>query len=61
MHHKAPSLLCLCLFLGHTTAFNIDSDSNRIQFSVNPLSPDHDNATGFGYALGFFRKLDNAR
>ena len=61
MHHKAPFLLSLCLFLGYTAAFNIDSDSNRIQFSANLPSFDNDNTTGFGHALGFFKKLSDAR
>ncbi|XP_066930869.1 integrin alpha-V-like [Clytia hemisphaerica] len=51
--------LVVVMLLNMVLAFNIDSDSNRIEF-IDPLLSDG-NTNLFGYALGFYKKNDDAR
>ena len=52
-------LLAVALSLNMVLAFNIDSDSNRIEFRDPLLKGEGTNL--FGYALGFYKKNDDAR
>ena len=61
MNPKIILLVCTVLipYLDIVSTFNIDSDSNRIEF-IDPL-PNGDELNLFGFALGFFKKNDDAR
>jgi len=48
MHHKVIFMFLMCLLLGRTV-------------SINPSSFDHDSETSFGYSMGFFKTLVDAR
>lgn len=62
MRLKPTNLLWLCVVIcGGVRGFNIDSDGDRRQFSINPSATGDDSTSFFGFSIGLFKTLSNAR